>query len=249
MTAHARAPAPSLGRNDALDEPAVISDWTIGILHAARPPERLSTRPLPNGLPAAHTYDFLALKMLKHVFNPGESWYAALPGGLAGWSQDWHALRIAGVLGAGVTEDQARAVLDRSRAAAGIVARRIEDWRWAAYAAVLQAQDAGGARVKRASEHRNEVYVGDGGIVAVLTLGQVQRLVTCWREPKLAGTRSNPRDKNEARRYRTSSRPRIADLMKPEPFAGLRGLSLDDEAAPGPTASIIDDPDHPGEDL
>lgn len=247
MTAHARALVRSSDRNDALDEPAVLSGWTIGILHAARPPERLSTRPLPNGLPSAHAYDFLAVKMLKHVFNPGEGWHAALPGGLAAWSQDWHALRIAGVLGAKVPEAQTHAVIDCWRAVSAIVARRIEDWRWAAYAAVLQAQDAGGARVKRANDKRNTVYVGDNGVIVVLTLGQVQRLVTCWREPRLAGTRSSPRDVDEARRYRTSSRPRIADLMKPKPFAGLRGLVPDEELSPEP--SPTDDTQDPGENL
>lgn len=244
MTAHARAPALPSTRI-VVSEPSSV--WTAAKLDAITPPERLSNLRLPHGLPSAHAYEGLALKMLKHVFNPGEGWHAALPGGLAAWSLDWHALRIAGVLGAGVTEDQALDVMYRSVTASAIVNRRIEDWRRAAHAAVLQAKAAGGSRVKRANEHRNEVYVGDGGIIVVLTLGQVQRLVTCWREPKYAGTRSSPRDKDEARRYRTSSRPRIADLMKPEPFAGLRGLSLDDEAAPGPTASIIDDPDHPGE--
>lgn len=244
MTAHARAPALSSPRI-VVSEPS--SFWTAAKLDATIPPERLSNLPLPHGLPSALAYDALVTKMLKHVFNPGEGWHAALPGGLAAWSQDWHTLRIAGVLGAGVTEDQALAVLDRSATATAIVNRRIEDWRRAAHAAVLQAQAAGGARVKRANDKRNTVYVGDGGIVAVLTLGQVQRLVTCWREPRFAGTRSSPRDENEARRYRTSSRPRIADLMKPKPFAGLRGLVPDDELSPEP--SPTDDYQDPGADL
>jgi hypothetical protein len=131
---------------------ALSSFWTAAKLDAITPPERLSTRPLPHGLPSAHAHDGLALKMLKHVFNPGQGWHAALPGGLAAWSQDWNTLRIAGVLGAGVTENQALAVLDRSVTASAIVNRRIEDWRRAAHAAVLQAQDAGGAAPEAAED-------------------------------------------------------------------------------------------------
>ena len=244
MTAHARAPALPSPRI-VVSEPS--SFWTAAKIDAITPTERLSNLPLPHGLPSALARDGLATKMLKHVFNPGEGWHAALPGGLAAWSQDWHTLRIAGVLGAGVTEDQALDVMYRSVTASTIVNRRIEDWRRAAHAAVLQAQAAGGARVKRANDKRNTVYVGDGGIIAVLTLGQVQRLVTCWREPRFAGTRSSPRDVDEARRYRTSSRPRIADLVRPEPFAGLRGLVPDEDLSPEP--STTDDYRDPGADL
>lgn len=244
MTAHARAPA-LVSPRVVVSEPS--SFWTAAQLDATIPPERLSNLPLPHGLPSALAYDALVTKMLKHVFNPGEGWHAALPGGLAAWSQDWNALRIVGVLGPGVSADQALAVLDRSVTASTIVNRRIDDWRRAARAAVLQAQSAGGARVKRANDKRNTLYVGDGGIVAVLTLGQVQRLVTCWREPRFAGTRSSPRDQEEARRYRTSSRPRIADLQRPQPFAGLRSLVPDEELSP--ESSTFDDDQDPGADL
>ncbi len=210
----------------------------------ARP--RLSVHPLPRGLPSALSADERALKMLKHVFNPGEGWHAALPGGLAAWISDWNDLRVAGVVGAGVTEHQALIALDRSHHAQAVVDRRVEDWRCAARAAVLEAQAAGGDRIKRANQHRNMIFVGDGGIVAVLTLGPVQRLVTCWREPRYAGTRSSPRDKEEAHRYRVSSRPRIADLVRPEPFAGLRGLVPDEELSPEPSTTT-DDTQDPGD--
>ena len=111
-------------------------------------------------------------KVCKHVFNPGEGWWDVL-GDLAGWTKDWHALRVVGCFngadGYRVLAEHldARVVADRNHSSWIEVAERSCD------EALLH------GHVYNARERGRRCYVGDAGVVVIVAPGD--NLVTCFR--------------------------------------------------------------------
>ncbi len=137
-------------------------------------------------LPCAQSVRGRTRKVLKHVFSPEENWHQVLPGGACAWAQDWNVLRVLGALDQARDIDERIDLVGRCPRAQAIVERRALEWHEAAARAVADADRIGPSRVNAASSPTCRLMIGTDGVIAVVAIDGERRLVSCWREPRVA---------------------------------------------------------------